>query len=427
MPSPSAALTPTKRNLIVAAWIVAGIVAGLQAWGGLSRPLPDRLSDMQVYLGAVGDLWGGGSLYDFAAQNGAAPFTYPPFAGLVFAVLHWVPFTPMAVIWEICTFAVVVGIAVVVARRAEITFLDRRVLAPLLALVLFASAPISSNFRFGQISVFLVAAVLVDALQLASPRWRGIATGIAGAIKLTPMVFVPYYWFSGQRRTAIVSTITFVVCSGLGWLVLPGDSVRFWFTEIWDVNRVGNIATGGNQSLNGAMLRWGLPEGARTAAAVIGLIVVAVALYRASLAYRQNRLLLAAVTVGAAGLVLSPVSWTHHQVWLVLGALLVVGASRALMIGWSVLVLLVMIVPVTSLGSALGDEVVLGNARLWLAVALAAVVPAILRPAGNGTAPPAGRSGGSGHPSAVQEGASTLPQRRTGAGPARTRDRGVLP
>jgi alpha-1,2-mannosyltransferase len=379
----SATRTSVRHWWIAVAWILAVVVAGLQAWGGLRRSPGDRLSDLQVYRGAVADLWHGGSLYDFTAQNGAAPFTYPPFAGLVFAPLHPIPFVVLAPLWGVCTFAVVAGLAWAVAGRSEIRWSDRRLLAPLLAIALFASAPISSNFRFGQVSVFLVALVLLDALAVVPERWRGVATGVAGAIKLTPMIFVPYYWFSGQRRTAIVSTTTFFLCTALAWLVLPSDSARFWFTEIWNVNRVGHIATGGNQSLNGALLRAEVPESARAAVAgIVGLVVVAVALYRAALAYRQGRPLLAAVIIGAAGLVFSPVSWTHHQVWLVLAVLVAVGASVRARAVWIAVLLAVMILPVTSHGSRLpGAEFVLGNARLWLALTLAVALP-VLRPSG---------------------------------------------
>jgi alpha-1,2-mannosyltransferase len=379
----SATRTSVRHWWIAVAWILAVVVAGLQAWGGLRRSPGDRLSDLQVYRGAVADLWHGGSLYDFTAQNGAAPFTYPPFAGLVFAPLHPIPFVVLAPLWGVCTFAVVAGLAWAVAGRSEIRWPDRRLLAPLLAIALFASAPISSNFRFGQVSVFLVALVLLDALAVVPERWRGVATGVAGAIKLTPMIFVPYYWFSGQRRTAIVSTTTFFLCTALAWLVLPSDSARFWFTEIWNVNRVGHIATGGNQSLNGALLRAEVPESARAAVAgIVGLVVVAVALYRAALAYRQGRPLLAAVIIGAAGLVFSPVSWTHHQVWLVLAVLVAVGAGVRARAVWIAVLLAVMILPVTSHGSRLpGAEFVLGNARLWLALTLAVALP-VLRPSG---------------------------------------------
>jgi alpha-1,2-mannosyltransferase len=256
---------------------------------------------------------------------------------------------------------------------------------PAIALLLFASVPVSSNLRFGQVSLFLVALVLLDALAVVPPRWRGLATGLAAAVKLTPAIFVVWFWLAGQRRVALTAAATFVAATGLAWLVLPGESVRFWFTELRNVDRVGNIATGGNQSLNGALLRWDAPDAVRVAlVATVGLAVVVLALVRAVRAQRNGEPLAAVVMVGAAGLVFSPVSWTHHQVWLVLAALLPVavgstrtGLRRAVTYGWPALVLVVMVLPVTSLGGA-----VAGNARLWLAVAVAALVPfaAVRRP-----------------------------------------------
>jgi alpha-1,2-mannosyltransferase len=364
------------RSVVVWLWLAALVVAVLQAWAGLHRPLPDRLADLQVYLGSVWELHGGGSLYDFAASGTAAPFTYPPFAGLLFGPLIHVPFGLLAVLWSAATVAAVVGIAFAASRTGA--WAGGRpapaLIAPaLIALALFCSAPVSSNLRFGQVSVFLVALVLLDALRMAPARWCGLATGLAAAIKLTPLIFIPYYWLSGRRRAAAVAAATFAVCAAVASLIMPGESARFWLSEIWNVNRVGNLATGGNQSLNGALLRWELPERARSVVvAVVGLAVVVVALIRAVRAYRNDRPLTGVVLVGAAGLVLSPVSWTHHQVWLVLAALLPVPRRQA---WWTGGALAVMILPVTSVGAQLPGGAVAGDARLWLAIAVACLVP----------------------------------------------------
>lgn len=371
------------------------LVAGAQAFGGLHRPLYDRLSDLQVYLGSVGQLWHGGSLYDYAAAASGAPFTYPPFAALVLSPLAFPPFMVAAVGWSVATFAVVAWVAVVVVRRSELRYARLPWLPPAVAVALCASAPISSNFRFGQVSVFLVAMILVDALGILPERFRGVATGIAGAIKLTPLVFVPYYWVSGQRCTAVTAVLTFVGCTALAWLVLPAESTRFWFTEIWNVNRVGNITTGGNQSLNGALLRWGVSGAPRTATvAVLGAAVVGLALWRAARAYRGGRPFAAVVMVGSAGLVLSPVSWTHHQVWLVLAAFVAVTGRRTVDWWWAAIVLVVMVLPVTSVGAGLPGGAVTGNARLWLAIAVAAVVPFVAVRRVAAVSAPAGASAG---------------------------------
>ncbi|MFG1950101.1 glycosyltransferase family 87 protein [Micromonospora sp. NPDC048830] len=222
------------------------------------------------------------------------------------------------------TIGVVIGLAVIVRRADGLRRVDPALRVPVVALLLFGSAPVSSNLRFGQISVVLVALVLVDCLGILPTRYRGALTGIAAAIKLTPMIFVVYWWVSGQRRTAINAVAAFGACTGIAWLVLPGESVRFWFTEIWNVDRVGNIATGGNQSLNGALLRLELPDTWRTALAG---------------------------TIGVA-----------------------VGGRRGT-IAWFALVAAVMVLPVTSLGAALPTTALTGNARLLLAVAVACLVP----------------------------------------------------
>ena len=75
------------------------------------------------------------------------------------------------------------------------------------------------------------------------------------------------------------------------------------------------------------------------------------------------------MVVGAASVVLSPVSWTHHQVWLVLAVLLPVRGPAWSRYAWMTLVLAVMLLPVTALGGPVWT-----NARLLLAVAVVVAV-----------------------------------------------------
>jgi alpha-1,2-mannosyltransferase len=362
-----------RRWAVGSLWFAAAAVAIAQSMAALRRPADDRLADLHVYRESVRLLVNGGSLYDFAAPGTGAPFTYPPFAGLVFSPLSLVPEAPLRIAWTIGTLAVVVLVAALVGRRGDVTAPWGALAAPLVALVLFLSAAVSSNLRFGQVSVVLVALVLVDALRVVPHRYAGIATGVAAAVKLTPLIFIPYWWIAGRRRTAVTAAATFAGCTALAWAVLPGESTRFWLTAIWHLNRVGHITTGGNQSLNGALLRWELPEAARAAlVGSIGLAVVALAMWRAVRAHRNDRPLAAVVIVGAAGLVVSPVSWTHHQVWLVLAALLAVSPRRWLSLLWAGTVAVVMIAPVTSVAAGVP---IIEDARLLLAIAVACAVP----------------------------------------------------
>lgn len=365
------------RSVAVGLWVAAAVVAAVQAWAGLRRPWHDRLSDLQVYLGGVDTWLAGGSLYDFAAAGTGAPFTYPPVAGLLFAPFTYLNTSVLMVGWSVLTVLAVAAIAWICrTAAADAWHLPAHLTVPVAALLFFLSAPVSSNLRFGQISVFLVLLILLDALRVVPARFAGVATGLAAAIKLTPLIFVPYLWVTGQRRAAVTAFGTFAAATGLAWAVLPGESVRYWTKELLNVDRVGNIATGGNQSLNGAMLRLELADGVRTGVVIVlGGAVILLALWRAARAASAGNVLAATVMVGAAGLVFSPVSWTHHQVWLVLAALVPISAAMVWKRLWVAAVAILMIAPVTSIGAALPGGVIWGNARLILAIAIACAIP----------------------------------------------------
>jgi alpha-1,2-mannosyltransferase len=325
----------------------------------LSRPVEARLSDLHVYLGAVSSP----SLYDFIRGN--APFTYPPFAALLFRPLAALPLPTVQVLWTLATIATVAATAILAARSRT-----TRTQAGWVALALMLSAPFSSNMRFGQVSVFLAALVLADLLLLRHSRWCGVLIGMTAAIKLTPLIFIPLLFLSARRQAAVTATATFIACTLLAAAARPDDSLRFWTAEIFQVSRLGNITSAGNQSLNGMLLRLAVPDSPRTALTLlIAGTVAALALGRAAQAARSDDWLTATIITGAASVVLSPVSWTHHQIWLVLAALLTLPTRRAQAL-WTGVVLAMMLLPSTAL-----HHPVATNSRLFLAVAIAALIP----------------------------------------------------
>jgi alpha-1,2-mannosyltransferase len=245
-----------------------------------------------------------------------------------------------------------------------------------LAFLLFISVPVSSNIRFGQVSLFLVLVVLVDVLGLVPARARGVLVGLAGAVKLTPLIFVPYLWIIGQRRAAVTATGTFLAAAAIGWAVLPSDTVRFWTKEMWTVERVGNIHNTGNQSINGALLRFDVDDPARSVLMLLlGGAVVVIAYIGARRLWNAGAPLAAAIVVGCAGLVFSPVSWGHHQVWLVLAVLIPVSSVPKWNAVWIAVVAAIMVLPVTRLG-----DPVTANLRLLLAIFVACVIPYLAAP-----------------------------------------------
>ncbi|MBO4208205.1 glycosyltransferase 87 family protein [Micromonospora echinofusca] len=331
----------------VALWSVFGVVAAVSSVLVLRRPTWDRLSDLHIYYGAISHLHDGQPLYEFVAENGG-PFTYPPFAALVLWPIGLLPEVVVQAGWLVATCAAVAAIAVATGRAlahrnpptgralasrnpltgASTAEQRRQLLVPAAACVLMISAPVQSNLRFGQVSIFIVLLALVDGMGLTPARCRGVLVGVAAAIKLTPLLFVVYFLAARRYRDAGRAAAAFVGCAALGAAVLPADSWTFWTGTVVNTSRIGNLASLGNQSLHGMLLRIGVtPDDLPPLWAALVAVICGVALLRARQLDRARQPAHAAVLVGCATVAASPVSWTHHQIWPVLAAMLLIGAA----------------------------------------------------------------------------------------------------
>ncbi|GIJ24161.1 hypothetical protein Vlu01_47850 [Micromonospora lutea] len=327
---------------------------------------PDGLSDLHIYHGALTDLRAGRPLYGYVAPNGG-PFTYPPFAALVLWPITTIPLGVVEVLWLAATCAAVIAIAVPVGRslaagrvaapdrgRAGAHPTSAYVSIAAVAAVLMVTAPVQSNLRFGQVSIFIVLMALLDGVAPPS-RVRGVLVGVAAAIKLTPLLFVLYFLICGRYRDAARAVAAFVACGALALAVLPAESLTYWAGTVTQTSRIGNLASLGNQSVHGMLLRLGMDEEALPMVwAALVVVICALALRRARALFRLGRPGHAAVLVGCATVAASPVSWTHHQVWTVLAAMLLVGAvgvtrrvAGALLLTSMVLSLGVVLAPVS--------------------------------------------------------------------------------
>lgn len=290
---------------------------------------PDHLSDLHIYYDAVRHVQAGHPLYEYRAANGG-PFTYPPFAALVLWPAGLLPVTVVEAAWLLLTCAAVAALAAAVGHATHAGHRNRPVIVAAIACGLMLSAPAQSNLRFGQISVFIVLLALVDALGLTPARHRGLLIGVAAAIKLTPLLFVVFLLVCGRYRDAARAVAAFGVCAAVGAVVLPAASWSYWTTTMVDTSRIGNLASLGNQSVHGMLLRLGVPADALPilwAGLIAG--ICGVALLRARGLHRAGRPAQAAVLVGCATVAASPVSWTHHQIWPVLAAMLLIGSGEA--------------------------------------------------------------------------------------------------
>ncbi|MEV4619309.1 glycosyltransferase 87 family protein [Asanoa sp. NPDC049573] len=358
----------TAGRRAVLLWSLFGVVAVVSC--ALVWRRPDRLSDLHIYYGAITHLRAGRPLYDYVAENGG-PFTYPPFAALALGPIGFVPEGLLQILWLVATVGALAAIAAAVGR-------GRPELAAAVACGLLLSAPAQSNLRFGQVSVFVVLLALVDALGLTPARYRGCLVGLAAAVKLTPLLFVVYFLAAGRYRDAGRAAGAFVAAAAVGALVLPSASWTYWTGTMFETARIGNLASLGNQSVQGMLLRVGLPTTALPLvwAALVALLCV-VALLRARRLALEGHPTKAAVLVGCATVAASPVSWTHHQLWPVLAAMLLIGTRGAVhrAAGAALLTAMVLSLGVVLAGVSFtpGVQFVLENARALGTVGICAL------------------------------------------------------
>ncbi|WP_043840870.1 glycosyltransferase 87 family protein [Amycolatopsis taiwanensis] len=312
-------------GLLVGVALAAGVVVWLGDW---------RLGeDSAVYRAGALAFLHGDSLYGPERLSAlppwvSLPFIYPPAAALLFVPLAALP---SGLVWGVVSAASLVSLAVVVRLCA------RRGTLPVAALTVCALAlePVWKTLVLGQINLILMALVVVDVLALASTRWAGVLTGVAAAVKLTPLIFVAHLFVTGRWRAGLRALGTFAGLQAVMFALTPRDSIRYW---------TGGGALGPNQwdgahwifnqSLGGLVHRathdapWSL-----IVALVIGAVIVAPAVWLVRRLHARRETLGALLVTAFVGLLVSPISWSHHWVWAVPLAVLLAVRRRWLWAG----------------------------------------------------------------------------------------------
>jgi alpha-1,2-mannosyltransferase len=138
---------------------------------------------------------------------------------------------------------------------------------------------------------------------------------VAAAVKLTPAVFLLYFLLRRDRRAALTAGLSFLVATGIGARFAGADSLRYWTGLVFDDKRIGNPWYAGNQSWLGLLSHLGVTGGAWWLVLVAGTVAVTVVGMRRALAAWQHVVALGLNAV--CGLLISPISWSHHWVWIV--------------------------------------------------------------------------------------------------------------
>jgi hypothetical protein len=340
-------------------WLIAGsVVFAVVAVRQFGRPY--IFFDMQVYHGAVEWWLAGGELYEYVSPS-ALGFTYPPFAAVVMLPMAAVSSTVagwLNVFGSVAALGLVLAVVLApIADRHGWPRWPTLVVALVLALAL---EPTRETLGFGQVNLLLFGLVMADMVALRwaaraadlrrrsrgrtptawlapgealrrlwfSGAWAGVGIGLATAVKLTPGLFIVYLLFSRQRRPAMVASVTAAAASLVTWLVAPRESTAYFTSILWQTDRVGAADFTPNQSLAGLLARlYDSTEAPGLLWLSFAALCCAVGLSRAVSAHKEGDELASFTLVGLTATVISPISWSHHLVFVVPALLIMADAA----------------------------------------------------------------------------------------------------
>ncbi|WP_442351141.1 glycosyltransferase 87 family protein [Gordonia sp. (in: high G+C Gram-positive bacteria)] len=274
--------------------------------------------DTRVYRGGGTAVWDGTPLYDLPVYK-VWRFTYTPFAGLLMVPLAGFGVHTALLLWNIgnvVSLLLVVGVSMHAMRfRFDARLVAFTILASIASTVL---EPVHTTLWNGQINLILALVVILD-LTVRSGRLRGVGVGLAAGIKLTPLFFVADLLVTKRFRAAVIAVVTFAATVVVGILVLGDEAIRFWTDQVSETKRIGRLDASANQTFHGYFARletFGVAHPPSWLWLPVGVIVGALGLWAARVAYRAGGSLLAISITGMTSCAIGPFSWGHHWVWI---------------------------------------------------------------------------------------------------------------
>jgi alpha-1,2-mannosyltransferase len=325
-------VAPTRRRPaqllleLLPPFLVALVLLPFVISFGKLRPWQPSTIDLQVYVYAVKDMLAGRDIFATTTPFWHLYFIYPPIAAVLMVPLAFGPYAMWQVIWT----AVLVLAQQSVLRRCGV---PRGWKLGLIGVaVVLAVEPIRTTLGYGQVNTMLMALVVADLLPDRPGERRripqGTLIGLAAAVKLTPLLFVVFAFLIGRRRAALTAVVSFAAFTGLGAVLLFSETVAFFGGLSGGDTRTASPLYTGNQSLLGVFFRLG--DTSRTTT-LLGLAVAGIVALLGTLVaahwWRAGEKVFAVALVGLCTCLASPLSWTHHYVWILPMAVAVVASG----------------------------------------------------------------------------------------------------
>jgi Glycosyltransferase family 87 len=329
------------RVLLVLGAAVAAVAAVAYLVALATHPMAAMLKgfDLQVYVdGGKQALHHPGNLYSWHYQNHPGiKFTYPPFAALLFAAGSALPFHALVGLVAVVSTVALAATIWIAFRELGWRPPARTGATLLLTGLVFWTQPVQRGLFLGQVELVLMGLIVWDMCQPDRRWWKGAATGLAAGIKIIPALFIVYLLLTRRFRQAAVAAGAFVVTLVIGFAFLPGASKYFWIDgNFFEAGRTGFVGDQQNQSLRGMMTRLaGNVNGSMALWLAVAVVVGVLGLAAAVVLNNRGQEFAGLMAVALTALLVSPISWDHHWVWIAPGlAVFIDAAVRARTVLW---------------------------------------------------------------------------------------------
>jgi alpha-1,2-mannosyltransferase len=298
--------------------LALAVAIGIYAVNMALHPLHVLLSDVDLAVYRDAGLAARRSpsqLYRWQEPSGLQ-FTYTPFAAAFCMIMSLLPLELLA--WLMLAGSVAALLAAVWLTFGALGWhgTSRVGAAAAVSAVAFWIEPVQRTLHTGEVDLLLMLLVVRD-LAGRGRRWQGAGLGLAAGIKLVALIFIPYLLLTGRYRQAGAAAGAFAATVAAGALLFPRASVTWWLAGAFlDARRTGFAGDLANQSLLGMTTRLAGTVPPAAAWLVLAVLAGGPALMLAALVHRQGRPVHGWVICAVTGLIISPVSWDHHWVWI---------------------------------------------------------------------------------------------------------------
>lgn len=291
--------------------------------------------DMVVYREGVKAFLEHRSVYSepMLAGDIQLPFIYPPFGALAMvpltafdAIDHNMAGNIMVILSDLFVLVCLYFVFKAVLKQTDF-------LLPVTAItwaIVLHFEPVDLNNSFAQINIVIMALVILDLVPRKRFLPQGILIGVAAAIKITPLAMLLYFLVRREWKQIATALLSAVVATLLAAAFRWDPFVEFFSFKLLEMGSGSDFGVGteyqSNSSIKGAIQRvYPSAESMEANGLTIGLawlaasvIVVVLAAWLIKRLCREHLLVDAQLVTALTVLLISPVSWSHHWVWLTL-------------------------------------------------------------------------------------------------------------